>query len=303
MKRLVVKGLDVVPPKNSSAFACETPPMMPKMHMLCAVIGKRGSGKSVAITNLLEKLQVVDRLFIVSPSINSNRALVDRLQNMIVDKTDLYSDVDDITILDDIVKKLEKERDDLELYREKLKRYNRLMAGINSQNPLFHLSDEDLLSAYDGGRFGKPKHRWGGRVPCCCVFYDDVLGSNIMSGRGGKRLAKLCMYHRHLAPFAKGDAVGLSMIFAMQSYKSNAGGLSKTIRNNLTLILLFSTKSRKELAEVAEEASGEVDEQTFYEVYNAAIQKPHDFLMIDLHPKKEHPSAFRRNFSEFLVPQ
>jgi len=276
---------------------------MPKMHMLCAVIGKRGSGKSVAITNLLEKLQVVDRLFIVSPSINSNKALVDRLSGMIVDKTALYNAPDDVTILYDLVKRLETERDDLELYREKLKRWNRLMPGINSRNPLFNLSDDDLLSAYDGGRFGKPKHKWDGRVPCCAVWFDDVLGSNIMSGRGGKRLAKLCMYHRHLAPFAKGGAVGLSMIFAMQSYKSNAGGLSKTIRNNLTLIILFSTKSKKELAEVAEEASGEVDEQTFYEVYNAAIQKPHDFLMLDLHFKKEFFSAFRRNFSEFLVPQ
>ena len=55
-----MKGLDIVPPSKSSAFACHTPPLMPQMHMLCAVIGKRGSGKGAAVTNLLEKLQVVD---------------------------------------------------------------------------------------------------------------------------------------------------------------------------------------------------------------------------------------------------
>ena len=93
------------------------------------------------------------------------------------------------------------------------------------------------------------------------------------------------------------------MIFCAQSYKSAQGGLSKTLRNNLTLLILFSTKSSKELAEIAEEASGEVDETTFYKVYAQAIQQPHDFLMIDLYPKPSHPSGFRRNFSEFLVPQ
>ena len=42
MKSVAVKGLDIVPPSKSSAFACHTPPLMPQMHMLCAVIGKRG---------------------------------------------------------------------------------------------------------------------------------------------------------------------------------------------------------------------------------------------------------------------
>ena len=70
MKTVRVAGLDIkVPP--GSAFACETPPMMPKMHFLCACIGKRGSGKMVASVNLLEQLRVVDRLFYVSPSANS----------------------------------------------------------------------------------------------------------------------------------------------------------------------------------------------------------------------------------------
>ena len=299
MKRVTVKGLDIVAP-STSAFACETPPYMPKAHMLCAVIGKRGSGKGVAVTNLIEKMRIVDRLIIVSPSIQSNKALTDRLKGMIVDPSDLYPNVDDISILDDIVRKIEKERDDLEEYRDKMKQYKRLMNARKNQNPLFHLQDDDIFSEK---RFEPPYHKWGGASPCIFIWFDDILGSAIMSGRGAKQLAKLCMYHRHLGQFKNGGAIGCSMIFCAQSYKSAQGGLSKTLRNNLTLLLLFSTKSSKELAEVAEEASGEIDEETFYRVYDAAIQQPHDFLMIDLHPKSNHPSGFRRNFAEFLVPQ
>ena len=125
MQHVKYKNLEVIPPKNSSAFACQTPTLMPKMHMLCAVVGKRGSGKSVAVTNLLEKLQVVDRLIVVSPSIQSNKALTDRLKGMIVDQTVLYSDLDDVGVLNDIVRKIEKERDDLEEYNEKMKKYKK----------------------------------------------------------------------------------------------------------------------------------------------------------------------------------
>lgn len=304
MKIVEVPGLNVVPPpKGTSAFACQTPENMPKMHMLCAVVGKRGSGKGVAVTNLIEKLQVIDRLIIVSPSIKSNKVLVDRLQKMIVDQSDLYDNVDDESVLDDIVTKVEKERDDLEAYREKLKSYHRVIKHINAQTPLSSLSDYDLLNSFTEGGFQPPKHKWNGKVPCIMVWFDDIIGSRLMTGKGARKLSKLCMYHRHLGQFKEGGAVGCSMVFCVQSYKSAQGGLPKSLRNNITLLVLFATKSGKELEEVAEEASGEIAPELFYSVYDHAIQKQHDFLMIDLHKKPSHPSGFRRNFSEFIVAE
>ena len=78
MRRVKVPGLDIqIPP--GSAFKIETPPMMPKMHLLAAVVAPRGYGKGVITTNLIEQLKVVDRLILVSPSAASNKALNDRL--------------------------------------------------------------------------------------------------------------------------------------------------------------------------------------------------------------------------------
>ena len=34
-----------------------------------------------------------------------------------------------------------------------------------------------------------------------------------------------------------------------------------------------------------------------------AIDRPHAFLMIDMHPKKEHPSQFRRGLDTFIMPK
>lgn len=302
MKTVKVAGLDVkVPP--GSAFACETPPMMPKMHFLCACIGKRGSGKLVASVNLLEKLKVVDRLFYVSPSANSNSAGLARLaspQGPLAPE-DMYSDVNDTSILSDIVKKIEAERDDLEEYRKKLKLYNEALKRINSHESLYNIPMETMI-AYGEGR---PKHRWGGRVPCIVVYFDDILGSQLMIGKGAREIARICLYHRHLGGFTdpkEPGAIGASLLFNAQAWKTSVGGLPKALRNNLTLMILFKTKSEKELQEIAEEVSGEVSEQVFYSVYEQAMQEPHDFLLIDLHKKPNHPSGFRRNFNEFIVP-
>ena len=55
MRRVKVPGLDIeIPP--GSAFKIETPLMMPKMHLLAAVVAPRGYGKGVITTNLIEQL-------------------------------------------------------------------------------------------------------------------------------------------------------------------------------------------------------------------------------------------------------
>jgi hypothetical protein len=97
-------------------------------------------------------------------------------------------------------------------------------------------------------------------------------------------------------------AVGCSMLFNVQSWKTSIGGLPKALRNNLTLMLLFKTTSTKELADIAESVEGEISTEKFLAVCNSAWKNPHDFLLIDLHPKPNHPSMFRRNFETFLIP-
>ena len=57
MRCVKVPGLDIqIPP--GSAFKIDTPPMMPKMHLLAAVVAPRGYGKGVITTNLIEQLKV-----------------------------------------------------------------------------------------------------------------------------------------------------------------------------------------------------------------------------------------------------
>ena len=299
MREVTVPGLEIAVPKGS-AFACETPKMMPKAHFLCAVIAPRGYGKGLITTAFLEKLDVIDRLIVVSPSALSNKALLDRLKKMLKPE-DIHSDVNDITVIDRIIASVDKERDDLEEYLEKKKRYDRLMKGLRNESPMFRVSDDDLLASFDGNRFKPPEHKWGGRRPCICVWFDDIFGSQLMLGRGARKISELCIKHRHMGQLKEGGALGCSLIFNMQAYISAQGGLPKALRGNLTLLMLGRMKSEKDLDAVAEEVAGEVSKEVFYRIYNQAIDRPHSFFVIDMHPKKEHPSQFRRGLDTFIV--
>ncbi len=177
LREVKVPGLEIQVPKGS-AFACETAPLMPKLHTLCAFVGKRGSGKGVATVNLLSRLPI-DRLFVVSPSVQSNSGLMERLKPML-DKRDCFSDVNDVGVLDRIVKAVERERDDYEQYHRELK--NR---GGKKAPTMFSMPSDE----YDFQSAAPPKHKWGGRVPpCLALYFAYILGSQLMIGNGQRAL-------------------------------------------------------------------------------------------------------------------
>jgi hypothetical protein len=298
MKELHVPGLKIRVP-DGSAFAVETAPNMPKLHTLCCIVGKRGSGKMVCTINMINNLPI-DRLFLISPSAHSNSGALDKLKK-ILSPEDTYSNVNDISILADIVSKVEAEAADFEQYHTKMKKWRTSHAKVHSDAPLFSIQDDDYIT-YDEG---PPKHKWGGRRPVLVLFFDDIVGSQLMLGKGQREVARLCLIHRHLGqlkdPKTPG-AIGLSMIFNVQAFRSNAGSLPPALRNNLTLLCLFKTSSSKELDDVYESISGDISLSQFQSVCASAWREPHDFLLIDFHPKSNHPSRFRRNFDTFLLP-
>ena len=175
MRTKKVPGLEIKVP-SGNAFAFNTDPMMFKSHQSCLVIGKRGSGKSVIAVNIIERMKY-DRLFIVSPTIQSNKALLDRLK---IDPDDIY-DPDDLEALDDIKRKIDEERDLYEKYLADMKKYKEFMKKLKD-NPIFRIPDEVLLMFYQNGTFQKPRHKWGGRRPHMAV--SDARGRGGIEGAG-----------------------------------------------------------------------------------------------------------------------
>ena len=298
MREVKVPGMGITVPKGS-AFACETPPMAPKMHLLAAVVARRGGGKGVITAALIERLQVVDRLICVSPSASSNKVLLDRFSK-ILDPDDIFHDVNDEKVHDKVIAKIEAERDAWEEFLAKKKLYEQAMTKIRSTTPLFSISDEHLLQFHEG----PPKYRGktDAKHPACIlVWYDDVVGAGCMMGKGARRLANFALMHRHTGQLKAGGALGCSLLFNIQSYKTH-GGLPKAVRNNLTLLLLGKVTSSRDLQAIYEEMAGEVSEETFFRIYDQATAEKFGFLFLDMHPKKEHPSPYRKGLDTFLLP-
>jgi len=170
MKQVKVKGLEIKVP-NGSPFTYATPNELPKAHQNCLIIAPRGQGKTTFCINLMERMPY-DRIFVISPSIKSNRALLSRLK---LDEDDIYEDPDEIGCLDEIKEKIERERDDLEKYWEDKKKYKEFLKLLNDDH--FRIPDDMLISFYKNGEFMPPTHKWGGRMPCMAILFDDCMGS------------------------------------------------------------------------------------------------------------------------------
>jgi len=285
-----VKGLQIIPPKNESG-TYETPPDMPRSGQVCVCVGKRKSGKSCAIINLIEKMGF-DYTIAVSPTMNSNKELMSRLN---IEHT--FDDPDDLTCIDKIKEIVNEEAKDLERYRHEMKEYNKLMRDIREGQKV---GDELMLKFFDND-FVKPKHRWNGKKPRIAVLFDDMLGSMIYSRP--RKINALSTYSRHLGQLSEGGSIGVSIFFLIQSFKCQTGGLNRVIRNQCTSMIIFKTKDNKELDDIADSCGGEISKDKFIQVYDFAIETggSHPFLFIDLHKKENHPSMFRVCFDKFII--
>ena len=295
MKRVDVKGLEVIPQKGS-AFAYETAPDLPKCHVMALVVGARGMGKTTAAISLMERLPY-DRIFAISPSMKSNHALMQRLK---IAPEDVYEDVDDLNNLTRIRAAIDAERDDLERYHDEMKRWKELMRKIEDDGPLATIPGTELSYFFRNNDFPKPEHRWKGKRCCMALLIDDCVGSTLYTKP--RALNKFVTTHRHLGQLTEGGALGCSVYCLVQSFRCSSGGVTKCVRNQATCMIMFGTKSKRELDEVAEECAAEVDEQLFKRVYAECMQERHDFMFIDYFRKETHPSSFRRNFNQFIIP-
>ena len=295
----------IIPPKCSAGECTDTPEDLPKLPVGCGIAcGKSGTGKTTAVVTFIECMDF-DRVFWVGHTIKSNKPLLDRLGKRLA-KEDIFEDLDDETIIDEIRKRVEQEAKDLEQFEKELARYNAMMKLINSPNMLFEPSPEELVF-FNGVDFLAPSWRYGlvngkPRKPKLTCVVDDALGSTLFSRP--RKLNALSTFSRHLGSFEDGrPAIGLNLFFLVQSLKAQVGGLTKVIRNQTKLWLIWKTHSKKELEDLREAVAGEVPARVFDQVIKQAHREPHDFLMIDLQWKRGvHASPFRRNFCTFLVP-
>ena len=292
-----------VPP--NSRVPIETPDNLFTHHTIMLCVGKRGSGKSTICFNYLRMLKEAgkcDRIFCISPTVQSNEALLDALD---VDPADCF-DPEDKNVIPKLLAQIDEERDEYSDYLHKMKRYKNLKKVVDSTHmPIMNIDPTALLEFADQmGQLIPPQSKYGHRPMLHC-FIDDAQSTPIFRDR---KFINMLLRHRHVGSFKldktiKGHAggLGISCYLCVQNIKAT-GGCPRSVRNNATqLVVVGKSKDEEELNDIYSSVGGEVDYDNFMDAYEYATAEPYNSLVIDLHPKKCHPSRFRKNINEFIV--
>jgi hypothetical protein len=293
-----VKGLDIIPPKKS-AFTKETPPEFPKMDTLLIASGRRGGGKSVAVSNyvrnLLEK-GLLDRVLLITPTYYSNKEIWTPLD---IDPNDDVFEPE-IDVLKTIIEIVEQDKKEWEEYEELMRKYKEFKMLMKSDKPIHQIDPMKLIGFMElgflngeSGEITEPewkyKHK---RPPRYFLIIDDCMGTDLLKPRG--RLTQFIIKHRHIA-----DGLGISVAMLVQSYCA-IGGLSRAIRENTTLLLLFKNTQEEQIKKIYSEVGDKESFEEFLKLFEYATSKPFGFLVIDFSPKSPE-LKFRSGWNEIIT--
>ena len=260
------------------------PDGIPKAPLLAMLCGKRGQGKTTTAVRLLHfylnyNPQVFQNelVFVLSPTAESQSHLWEYLGipednvHVVHNAKQCQEEVDKI----------------LEILAEKKKKYDEDQEYIEAYEAL--CSDRELttrqvtiLDLRECQPLEDPEP-W----PRPVLLLDDLSHMRFLDS---KAFISLCLRHRHVA-----GGVGLSIMMLVQSLR---GGISRVIRQNCSLIILYSTHDQTAKDDLYAECSHLLDKEEFLAVFAHATEEKHAFLSVDLSANDQN-LCFSRNFEHW----
>ena len=265
----------------------------PQLHLITA---PRGTGKThlmskIVLAGIKEKLY--DRIFLISPTAQSN---LKQLQDLNIQEEDIF--LPDVDAIQNVINEVELERDEYQKYLDEMKIYQDI---INNKTNNFTDEDFELIEDFIiEDKLTAPKYkRPNPRRPQCIVILDDIINTPVMST--GSSINRLFTINRHIAPMSGGGALGLGVIILAQSYcTTNGHGISPMIRSNLTELSVFKTKSQPQMDKMMSEFGGAIDIDKFKQAYDIAIKGDFDNLTISFGRLACETLRFRKNLNSFI---
>ena len=115
------------------------------------------------------------------------------------------------------------------------------------------------------------------------IVFDDMI-ADIMSSKKFKAIIKEL--------FIRCRKLNISIIFRTQSYLRTP----KDARLNSTHYVIMKIQSKKELQNIAQENSGDIDFKDFLKTYKDHTSEPYSCMIINTTVPSGNPMRFRKNF-------
>lgn len=298
-KKVNLYGKDTEP-KQGVSNEYKTSHYAIRQPCLMYVSAVRNSGKSFAVSKVVTQAQkehTFDRIYMITPTFLSNKSYFGKF----IDEEDVFEPTKDA--IQNVIDSVEQDRDEYEDFMRKKRLYNEFVTILKSKR---ELTDTEIFKFQELGfldeHMDKPKWKYKfERPPQSLVILDDILSSPaILQSSGLTRIATL---NRHIAPLSQPDnsrsACGLAVIIISQTY-SMPQGVSRTLRENITHLLLFKNKQEKQMSKIREELGSAVDENKFMTAYNHATKEKYGNLLVDFAPRCP-TLTFRKNLNELII--
>ena len=264
----------------------------PYFVMICS--GNRGQGKTIKCTQLLKfmekwgyhnpitKDEVKIKTYLFSPTVEANPCWT------ALDSLDEENIINEFTNekLEEVMEQIKGERQlvkDYQNYVEQYKKYEKMTDSQVSKS-----KDYEMLSVLMTKDFTDYRELDKPQEFIYNVILDDCLANKeAFSQKRSNALTKLVLNGRHHA---------INIILCCQNIKA----ITKSIRNNTEIWVLFKTKNQKVLMEdIYTEFSSLVTPNEFLALFEKATEGDHDALVIDAkEPNKE--DRFKKNFDVIL---
>ena len=260
--------------KDGSDDKRRIPPGLFKPHMTWMISGKTGSGKSTALIRMLKAYcdsGVFQKVILISPT-----AAFDAKYKMLP-LTDVYEEYSD-GLLNDIMEEQKQDMDDYKQTEEDIKLYSKFMRNR-------HLTKKELLRLYTmlnplTEEFEKPVQQFD-RLPFTAVILDDLGGTSAFKNGNNSLNSIVCKSRHFLTNF---------FVCVQHPYQC-----PRALRSQCSHVMLFATKDKKLLEELAKENCSHLTPDEFTQLFQHATDSPFSFMLCDF--KK---NEVRKNFDEIL---
>jgi hypothetical protein len=250
------------------------PPGLFNPHMTWMISGKTGSGKSTALIQMLKAYcdaGVFQKVILISPT-----AAFDAKYKMLP-LTEVHENYSE-PLLNEIMEEQKTDMDDYRQTEEDIKLYNKFMQHKR-------LTKKELLRLYTmlnpmTEEFEKPVQQYD-KLPYTAVILDDLGGTPAFKNGNNALNSIVCKSRHYLTNF---------FVCVQHPYQC-----PRALRSQCSHVMLFATKDKKLLEELAKENCSHLSPDEFVQLFQHATSEPHSFMLCDF--KRDE---VRKNFDEII---
>lgn len=291
MKVIRLKNVSVpdIPNNTPEYLSRKVPKKAFPLHLLCACVGGRGTGKSTLALKLINwylTTKSFDRIILFSTTAHK-----DAKMKHFISECEKSEDLDIVHYQHfsptDLQYEMDRMDTDIKEYRKYLK-YLEVWKKFKKVKSVDEMTLDELVLLEEMD-FRKPESDFKHGFPCFLIVFDDCVGERVfnanMTGVGNR----LLISHRHYS---------CSVMILSQTFTNF---IPKQIRNNnIGLWMLAGTKCEKTMKEIADDVSSKVSPQMFMKAWKYATKDKFHFFLCD-YDTPDDDWRFRQDLDKLIV--